>query len=94
MKLHVYPPLRCFHSLYDFIAIANIKTENFDRFFTNWLGHKEFLCAYQGRTGLYHILKYLKRNFNIRSVIIPSYICKIVIPPIKMNGLEVIFVEL
>ena len=93
MNLHIYPPLRCFHSLYDFIGAINTPTENFDKFLNNWLGHKSYLCTYRGRNGIYHILNYLKINFNIKRVLVPSYICKIVIPPIKMNNLEIVFVD-
>lgn len=93
MKLHVYPPLRCFHSILDFIKVFFTKSESFDKFFDRWFGSKDYFCTYRGRNGLYHILYYLKKNFHISRVIVPSYICKIVIPPIKMNNLEVVFVD-
>jgi len=93
MKLHIYPASRCYHSLSDLFIAPFISSRNFDRFFEKWLDKKPYLCTYRARNAIYQILVYLKRNFNVTRVLIPAYICKEAMTPVKMSGLDIVIVD-
>lgn len=93
MKLRVYPAIRCFHKISDFLTIPSVAGKRFEEEFCKWSGGKKILYTYRARTGLFHLLSYLKGKFGINRIIVPSYTCKEVIHPIKKVGLEIVFVD-
>lgn len=93
MKLRVYPALRCFHKISDFLTMLFVSDEKFEKEFEKWVKGKKAVYTYRARTGLFHLLTYLKRKFNVKRILVPSYTCKEVIHPIKKSGLEIAFVD-
>jgi len=93
MKMHVYPASRCYHSLFDLFTAPFISPKNFHRFFDKWLNNRPYLCTYRARNAIYHVLVYLKRNFHVTRVLIPAYVCKEVVIPIKMAGLDIVITD-
>lgn len=93
MNLRVYPAVRCFQTLPEIITSFLISSNNFEKLFKKWSGKRKIIYTYRARTALFHLLKYLKNNHRIKRVIVPSYICKEVIHPIKKAGLDIEFVD-
>ncbi|MBI2547524.1 MAG: DegT/DnrJ/EryC1/StrS aminotransferase family protein [Candidatus Aenigmarchaeota archaeon] len=93
MDLHVYPPLRCFHTVWDFLSLLSVSPSKFEAAFNQWVKWKKVLYTYMARTGLYHLLIYLKSNYGIKRILIPSYICKEAVHAIKKTGLQLVFVD-
>ena len=93
MRIRVYPSSRCYQSLFDLLLAPFMSTKKFHEFFNKWLNNKPYLCTYRARNAIYHVIRYLKRNFHVSRVVVPSYICKDVITPIKMAGLDVVFAD-
>lgn len=93
MEIHIYPPSRCYHSMLDLIISPFVSSKKLDNFFNKWLKNKPYLYTYRARNAIYHILCYLKTNFHVTRVLVPTYICKEVIVPIKMAKLKTIFID-
>lgn len=93
MGLHVYPPLRCFQTLPDIFGSIFESGKEFDKLLKRRVGNKGILYTYRARTGLFHLLKFLKKEHNIKRIFVPSYTCKEVVHPIKKSGLHIEFVD-
>ncbi len=92
MKLRVYPAVRCFQTIPDIIMSPFVSPRKFEELFQKWAGTDDVLYAYRARTGLFHLLRFLKSN-GVKRVVVPSYTCKEVVHPIKKAGLDILFVD-
>jgi len=89
---HIYPASKCEQTIFHIIKSPLLSSKKFDMFFKNWL-NKPIIYTYQARGAIYHILKYLKEEFQTKRVIIPKYICKDVISVIKEANLKIIYAD-
>jgi dTDP-4-amino-4,6-dideoxygalactose transaminase len=93
MKLHIYPLSTCHHSWFEIKSAPFTGAGEFEMRMKEFFGGRPYVCTFGGRTAIYEVLKYLKRELGARRVLVPAYVCKEAITPINAAGLQPVIVD-